>query len=105
MVRKRESESVLNKMLGLKANPRPEKQLSVMREEPAGFGMLPQELFTKLLCLERKRTERSGKRFVLMLLDPGNLLTRHGPSARPATEIAPGIAAGSPLRRRAAGDR
>jgi len=27
----------------------------------------------KLLCLERKRTERSGRRFVLMLLDPGNL--------------------------------
>jgi lipopolysaccharide/colanic/teichoic acid biosynthesis glycosyltransferase len=61
-------------MLGLKANPRPEKQLSVMREEPAGFGMLPQELFTKLLCLERKRTERSGRRFVLMCLDTGNLL-------------------------------
>jgi len=74
MVRKRESESVLNKMLGLKANPRPEKQLSVMREEPAGVGMLPQELFLKLLCLERKRTERSGRRFVLLLLDTGNLL-------------------------------
>lgn len=28
----------------------------------------------KLLCLERKRTERSGRRFVLMLLDSGNLL-------------------------------
>ncbi len=28
----------------------------------------------KLLCLERKRTERSGRRFVLMLLDTGNLL-------------------------------
>jgi len=64
----------LNKMLGLKANPRPEKQLSVMREEPAGVGMLPQELFLKLLCLERKRTERSGRRFVLLLLDTGNLL-------------------------------
>jgi lipopolysaccharide/colanic/teichoic acid biosynthesis glycosyltransferase len=61
-------------MLGIKATPRPEKQLSVMREEPAGFGMLPHELFMKLLCLERKRTERSGRRFVLMLLDPGNLL-------------------------------
>lgn len=64
----------MNKMLGIKATPRPEKQLSVMREEPAGFGMLPHELFMKLLCLERKRTERSGRRFVLMLLDPGNLL-------------------------------
>src|ERR1700683_4808526 len=74
MVRKRESESVLNKMLGLRVNPRPEKQLSVMREEPAGVGMLPQEIFLKLLCLERKRTERSGRRFVLLLLDTGNLL-------------------------------
>jgi lipopolysaccharide/colanic/teichoic acid biosynthesis glycosyltransferase len=63
---------VLNKMLGLKTKPRSEK-LSVMREEPAGFGMLPEELFMKLLCLERKRTERSGRRFVLMCLDTGNL--------------------------------
>jgi lipopolysaccharide/colanic/teichoic acid biosynthesis glycosyltransferase len=61
-------------MLGLMANPRSEKQLSVMREEPAGVGMLPQELFMKLLCLERKRTERSGRRFVLMCLDTGNLM-------------------------------
>jgi lipopolysaccharide/colanic/teichoic acid biosynthesis glycosyltransferase len=35
--------------------------------------MLPQKLFMKLLCLERKRTERSERRFVLMLLDAGNL--------------------------------
>ena len=28
----------------------------------------------KLLCLERKRTERSGRRFVLLLLDAGTLL-------------------------------
>ena len=41
--------------------------------------MLPQVLFMKLLCLERKRTERSGRNFVLMLLDPGNLLK--GPHA------------------------
>jgi lipopolysaccharide/colanic/teichoic acid biosynthesis glycosyltransferase len=70
----KESESVLNKMLGLKTKPRAEKQLSVMREEPAGVGMLPQEFFLKLLCLERKRTERSGRRFVLMCLETGNLL-------------------------------
>jgi lipopolysaccharide/colanic/teichoic acid biosynthesis glycosyltransferase len=36
--------------------------------------MLPQEVFMQLLCLERKRTERSGRRFVLLLLDPGKLL-------------------------------
>jgi lipopolysaccharide/colanic/teichoic acid biosynthesis glycosyltransferase len=61
-------------MLGLKASPRSESQPSVIREDSSGFGMLPQELFMKLLCLERKRTERSGRRFVLMLLAPGNLL-------------------------------
>ncbi len=61
-------------MLGFKTNPRVENRLSIMREESSGFGMLPQDLFTKLLCLERKRTERSGRRFVLMLLDAGNLL-------------------------------
>jgi lipopolysaccharide/colanic/teichoic acid biosynthesis glycosyltransferase len=65
---------VLNKMLGLMASPRSAKQLSVIRDEPAGFGMLPQEVFMKLLCLERKRTERSGRRFVLMCLDTGNLM-------------------------------
>jgi lipopolysaccharide/colanic/teichoic acid biosynthesis glycosyltransferase len=38
------------------------------------LGLLTQQLFTKLLCLERKRTERSRRGFVLMLLDPGKLL-------------------------------
>ena len=61
-------------MLGFKASPRSESPFSVLREDSSDFGMLPQELFMKLLCLERKRTERSGRRFVLMLLDPGNLL-------------------------------
>lgn len=36
--------------------------------------ILPRQLFMKMLCLERKRSERSGRRFVLMLLDPGNIL-------------------------------
>src|SRR5215471_2736450 len=62
-------------MLGLKAKNRSESQLSAIGEESAGFGTLSQELFLKLLCLERKRTERSGRRFVLMLLDPGSLLS------------------------------
>src|SRR5437667_10771362 len=34
-------------------------------------GLLPEPLFIRALCLERKRTERSRKPFVLMLLDPG----------------------------------
>ena len=33
-----------------------------------------EELFTKLLCLERKRAERSRKPFVLMLIDASRLL-------------------------------
>ena len=34
-------------------------------------GLLPEPMFLRALCLERRRTERSRKRFVLMLLDPG----------------------------------
>lgn len=61
-------------MLSFKANRRSENQFAILRKESSGLGMLPQDLFLKLLCLERKRTERSGRRFVLMLLDPGDLL-------------------------------
>jgi lipopolysaccharide/colanic/teichoic acid biosynthesis glycosyltransferase len=61
-------------MLGLKVRPQSESRLSIIHEDSSGFGMLPQELFMRLLCLERKRTERAGRRFVLMLLDPGRLL-------------------------------
>jgi lipopolysaccharide/colanic/teichoic acid biosynthesis glycosyltransferase len=41
---------------------------------PAHPGFLDQELFTAMLRMERKRTERSHRRFVLMLLESGNLL-------------------------------
>ena len=34
--------------------------------------ILPEDLFLSLLCLERKRTERSNKRFILVLLDAGD---------------------------------
>jgi lipopolysaccharide/colanic/teichoic acid biosynthesis glycosyltransferase len=37
-------------------------------------AMLPEELFIKQLGLERKRAERSGRRFVLMLLDAARLV-------------------------------
>ena len=40
----------------------------------SGLEMLAQELFTKQLGVERKRAERSGLRFVLMLLDPTRLV-------------------------------
>jgi lipopolysaccharide/colanic/teichoic acid biosynthesis glycosyltransferase len=61
-------------MLGIKLNSPTEKRLRAKDREPAGLGMLPEPLFLQLLCLERKRTERSGRHFVLMLLEPGNLL-------------------------------
>jgi lipopolysaccharide/colanic/teichoic acid biosynthesis glycosyltransferase len=56
------------------------------RKQPNGFngeaeasgsgnrGLISEELFTKLLSLERKRSERSRKQFVLMLVDAGELL-------------------------------
>ena len=39
----------------------------------AEFEILPQKLFLRRLFLERKRTERSRRRFILMLLKCGNL--------------------------------
>ena len=42
--------------------------------EISELGLLTEQLFTKMLWLERKRTERSHRGFVLMLLDPGQLL-------------------------------
>ena len=38
------------------------------------FGLISEGLFAKLLSLERKRSERSRKHFVLMLVDAGELL-------------------------------
>ena len=46
----------------------------VSAPEASEFGLLTQQLFARMLWLERKRTERSCRRFVLMLLDPGRLL-------------------------------
>jgi hypothetical protein len=40
----------------------------------ASYGILSQELFTRALYVERKRTERSGRSFVLMLLQSSRLL-------------------------------
>jgi lipopolysaccharide/colanic/teichoic acid biosynthesis glycosyltransferase len=62
---------MLNNMLGEAIrSPR----LSVISKEPSDLGILPRGLFIRMLCLERKRTERSARRFVLMLLDLGGLL-------------------------------
>ena len=38
------------------------------------FSVLGEEPFHRIIALERKRTERSGKPFLLMLLDAGNCL-------------------------------
>jgi len=42
-------------------------------EDDADFALVPEELFRKVLSLERKRSERSGHRFVLMLVHGGKL--------------------------------
>ena len=42
------------------------------------YGILSQELFARTLYVERKRTERSGRSFVLMLLESTRLLNPKG---------------------------
>src|SRR5260370_3638454 len=37
-------------------------------------GILDEKSLLKMLCLEQKRTERSSRRFVLVLIEPGHLL-------------------------------
>ncbi len=47
--------------------------------EDAGFTLVSEELFRRVLTIERKRSERSRQRFVLMLLHVGKALeTGHG---------------------------
>jgi exopolysaccharide biosynthesis polyprenyl glycosylphosphotransferase len=43
------------------------------REDEADFTLVPEELFRKVLSLERKRSERSRHRFVLMLVHASKL--------------------------------
>src|SRR5690242_9791933 len=70
-----QSSSERNPMLKYKLNFRDTfPAAAVVKEGSSGLGMLPVELFLEMLCIERKRTERSGRKFVLMLLDPGTLL-------------------------------
>lgn len=45
---------------------------------PSALSFLSQELFATMLRLERKRTERSNRRFVLMLFDASALLKPNG---------------------------
>ena len=55
--------------------------------DPVRSGeILSQDEFTRTLCLERKRTERSRRRFVLMLLECG-CLVRASAKGRPVEQI------------------
>src|SRR5260370_3040889 len=60
-------------MLGLKERSRSQSRLSTTTEGSSRLGMLPQGFFIRTLSVERKRMERSGRHFVLMLLDLGGL--------------------------------
>lgn len=44
------------------------------RPEPGTFALMPEQAFKKVLLTEKRRSERSGQRFVLMLLHTGKLL-------------------------------
>ena len=46
--------------------------------EDTDFTLVPEELFRKVLSLERKRSGRSQRRFVLMLVHTGKLLQAEG---------------------------
>src|SRR5271157_4527817 len=48
---------------------------SILMED---YGILSRELFARMLFVERKRTERSGRSFVLMLLESTKLLKPEG---------------------------
>jgi exopolysaccharide biosynthesis polyprenyl glycosylphosphotransferase len=49
-------------------------QNPIARAEAVKEIILPEEYFHRTICLERKRAERSGKPFLLMLLDIGNAI-------------------------------
>jgi lipopolysaccharide/colanic/teichoic acid biosynthesis glycosyltransferase len=58
---------------------------AMVADKSPDSALLPQELFARMLGVERKRTERSGRSFVLMLLDPGRLLEAETRDATLAT--------------------
>ncbi len=68
-----------------KPNPRAHTRNSARFKGPSNdrhSGIASEGLFIEMLCLERKRAERSRKQFVLMLLDAGKVFeTREGEGA------------------------
>ncbi|MFN0171063.1 MAG: sugar transferase [Bryobacteraceae bacterium] len=59
------------------AGSRSNKESDFPTPESSSLEVLPQESFLRMLHLEQKRTERSRRRFVLMLLESASLLTDH----------------------------
>ncbi|HEV7967679.1 MAG TPA: exopolysaccharide biosynthesis polyprenyl glycosylphosphotransferase [Candidatus Acidoferrales bacterium] len=63
-------------------NEHPRRAVSRPAFTPSDFmqGILPEEIFLGILCLERKRAERSNKKFLLLLLDADDAtkIGRHG---------------------------
>jgi lipopolysaccharide/colanic/teichoic acid biosynthesis glycosyltransferase len=62
-------------------NPGPLRVTERPRAVASNQEILSEKTFQNLLRLERKRVERSGRRFVLMLLEPGSLV--RDPAKRP----------------------
>ncbi len=55
-------------------------RLSSLQPGSNGCGLAEEELFNRMLCVERRRTERTGDPFVLMLLDLNGLLQDLSPA-------------------------
>src|SRR5271169_4406691 len=70
------SEEVLDRLLGdsPKSNAIPRVAAPVGSGNGRHFTFVSEEVFAGILCLERKRAERSGKLLVLMLLEAQTLL-------------------------------
>src|SRR4051812_43010706 len=64
----------VSKLLRIKPQSPTVADKSVLIEEISDAEILDEKAFLRMLCLERKRTERSSRRFVLMLLESGSLL-------------------------------
>lgn len=52
----------------------PGSAISSVREAEGPVDFLPSSVFTSILCLERKRAERAGRRLVVMLVEAPNFL-------------------------------
>src|SRR4051812_38617700 len=50
------------------------KRISAISNPSSSSTLLAADLFMRTLMLERKRTERSGRAFILMILDAGRLI-------------------------------